>query len=154
MTLTTELKEQLFGQISNDPFIMLVTLSSDDFSTLYFANNTEEIVSRGNTYQAFPMSIILPTDDGQSVREVSISFDNVALEIIDELRSTIKPINCIVEAVLYSDPDTVQYSIEELKIRDISYNVNTIEAKLYLDDFLNTEMTSERYTPTIYPGIF
>lgn len=154
MPISQELKEQLFGQESNDPFLMLVTLESDDFDTLHFVNNTEDIVSRGNTFIAFPMQIVLPTDDGNTVREVSISFDNTNLEIMNQIRSTINPISCKVEAVLYSDPDTVQYSIEELKIRDIAYNATSLEGRLYLDDFLNTEITSERYTPSLYPGVY
>ncbi len=56
--------------------------------------------------------------------------------------------------VLASIPDAIQISFDELKIQSLSYNKTRITAKLFLDSFLNTEMTSERYTPSLFPGLF
>jgi hypothetical protein len=56
--------------------------------------------------------------------------------------------------VLASIPDVVQMSLSELKIGQVIYNAQTIQAKLYLDDFLMSSLTSEKYTPTNFSGIF
>lgn len=152
--LSPELLAQMFGQVSDDPFLMLVTITHGDFSPIYLVNNTVDQVSRGQNYTAFPMQITLPGDDGETSREVTISFDNVSLELIDELRTVITPMDVKIEMVLASDLDTVQLSLEELKIRNISYNKQRVSAKLYMDSFLNIELTSERYTPSLYPGLF
>lgn len=117
-------------------------------------NNTEDIVSRGNTFTAFPVSIILPVDDGESSREVSIEFDNVSRELINELRSVTDSIDVTLEMILASIPDEVQIELAELKIYTITYNKTKVSGRLIVDNFLNTEMTSERYTPTNYPGLF
>lgn len=145
----------MFGQVSDDPFLMLVTLSHPDFSdTLYLVNNTVDIVSRGITYSAFPMEVSLPPDDGETTREVAISFDNVSLLLISELRSITTPMDVKIEMMLASDPDTVQLSLEELKMRSVTYDKQRVSAKLYMDSFLNVEMTSEKYVPSKYPGLF
>lgn len=145
----------MFAQQSEDPFLVLLTLSHPSFpSSIYLVNNTENIVSNGNTFLAFPMKIVLPRDDGETTREVNIEFDNVSLELIDELRTVTDFIDVKLEMVLASDPDFVQMSIEELKIQSVSYNKSRVSARLFMDSFLNTELTSEKYSPTNYPGLF
>ena len=152
--LSQTLLTQLFSQNSNDPFLMLVTLSHNDFDNIYFVNNTEDVVSGGITYSPFPMKISLPVDDGETLREVAIEFDNVSRELIDELRSVTDLIDVNIKMVLNSNPDYIEIELDELKIRNVTYNKETVQAKLFMDDFLNTELSSERYTPANFPGIF
>ena len=153
--LSPELLAQLFAQESNDPFLMLVTLNHSSMpSPLYFCTNSVNVISRGITFIPFPMSIVLAPDDGESNREVQMTFDNVSREIIDELRSVTDPISVTIEMVLASNPDYVQIVLEDLKIKNISYDRQRISAKLYLDTFLNVGMTSEDYTPQNFRGLF
>ncbi len=152
--LSNQLLAQLFSQESSDPFLTLVTLSHDDFATIRLVNNTEDIVSRGDTFTAFPMRIGLPSDDGEKAREVTLDFDNVALDLINEIRTVTTPISVKLEMVLASIPDDVQIAFEELKIQSLSYSKTRVSARLFLDSFLSTEMTSEKYSPLIFPGLF
>lgn len=154
--LSPQLLAQLFAQESEDPFLVLLTLSHSTFaSPIRFVNNTQDIVSRSNTYLSFPFMINFPMDDGETERQVSISFDNVGLTLINPLRSITagERIDVKVELVLASIPDAVQMSLEDLKISNISYSMSRVQATLVMDDFLSTEL-GERYTPTLYPGLF
>lgn len=152
--LSPALLAQLYAQESDVPFLMLVTLTHPSFTTIRLVNNSENIISNGDTYSAFPMRIRLPLDDGESTREVQIEFDNVSLFLIDELRTVTSPIEVKVDMILSNNPDEVQLSLEDLKMRNVTYNKQTVSAKLYLDSFLNIELTSEKYTPKLYPGLF
>ena len=152
--LSPALLAQLYAQESDVPFLMLVTLTHPSFSTIRLVNNSEDIVSNGETFIAFPMRIRLPMDDGESTREVSIEFDNVSLALIDELRTVTSPIDVKVDMILSSNPDDIQISLDELKMRNVTYNKQIVSARLYLDSFLNVELTSERYSPKLYPGLF
>ena len=152
--LSNKLLAEFYGQESSDPLLTLFTLSDPSFSTIYLVNNSEEIVSNGNTFLPFPVSITLPTDDGESRKEVQIEFDNVSLELIGQLRAVKNPIECNLAMILASSPDDIEIELDELKIRNIKYDSNTIKATLYMDDFMNTEMTSEKYGPSNFPGIF
>jgi len=153
--LSPQLLAQLYAQESNDPFLTLVTLSHPSFpQDIRLVNNQVDIVSRGDTYLAFPISIKLPMDDGESAREVSLEMDNVGLTFIDELRTVTDLIDVKLEMVLASLPNDVQMSFEDLKISSLSYNKTKISARLFLDNFLNTELTSEQYTPKNFRGLF
>ena len=153
--LSNELIAQLFSQESEDPFLTLVTLTHASFDApIRLVNNTKDIVSRSNTYMAFPMKIRLPIDDGETAKEIAIQFDNVSLELIEEVRSVTTRIGVKLEMILASMPDVVQMSQEDLFISSISYNARSISARLVMDSFLNTEMTSERYNPSNFPGLF
>lgn len=153
-TLSPELLAQIYYQESDDPFLMLVTISHNSFATIRLVNNSENIISRGNTFQAYPMKIRLPVDDGQTSREAQIEFDNVGLELLNEIRSVTTYIDVKIELVLASDPDEVQISLEELKIQSVTYDKQKVSARLFLDSFLTTSLPSERYSATNYKGIF
>jgi hypothetical protein len=154
-TLTPALLSQLYSQESNDPFLTLITLNHSSFSApIRLVNNSVDIISRTNTFTAFPVRITLPADDGETAREVSIEFDNVSRELINEIRQVTDSIDVTLEMVLASIPDEVQIELAELKIYSISYNKTTINAKLAFDTFLNIEMDAEKYTPTNFPGLF
>ena len=100
------------------------------------------------------MKITLPTDDGETARQVNLEFDNVSLFLVEKLRSVSTNIEVKLEMILASIPDAVQISLEELKIQSVTYDSKVVKASLFLDDFLQTELTSEKYSPTNFPGIF
>ena len=151
--LSAEVKAQIFKQESEDPFLTLLTLSGTGFE-YRLVNNSVDVVSRGELFTAFPMKIRLPVDDGESAREFQIDFDNASLLLLRALRSVTEPINCEIEMILASLPDVVQISIGDLLIRSISYDETKVSAKIVLDNFLTIGMPSERYTPSLYPGMF
>jgi len=153
-SLSPELLRQLYAQESDDPLLLLVTLTHESFSPIYLVNNVESIVSNGKTFEAFPMIIRLSADDGENQKEVQISFDNVGLDLIDEIRTVVTPISVSIDMVLASDPDSIQTSIGDLKMRSVIYSASRITAKLYYDSFLNVELTSEKYTPDTFAGLF
>lgn len=151
--LSNELKAQIFAQQSEDPFLTLVTLTGPSF-TFRLVNNSKNIISNGQTFMAFPMKVRLPVDDGESARDFQIEFDNASLLLISSLRSVTSPINCQIDMILASMPDVIQMSVTDLLIRSIVYDKSRVSAKIVLDNFLAVAMTSERYTPIAYPGMF
>jgi len=154
--LSNSLLAQLYAQESDDPFMILFTLNHSSWgSPIYLVNNTESIVSNSVTFSPFPVMVTLPSDDGESAKVVGIEFDNVSQELVDEIRAvTDAGIEVTIQMVLSSDPDTVEIEIGELKLKSVSYNADKISGQLVLDDFLNTGLPSEKYTPNTCPGIF
>jgi hypothetical protein len=153
-TLSPELLAQLFSQESEDPFLILVTLSHTSFGDIHLVNNSRAVVSNGVTFDALPMKIRFPVDDGESAREFTIEFDNVSLELIVQIRSVTTAIGVKLEMILASMPDVIQMSQEDLLISSIAYSPQKISAKIGLDSFLNGGLTSESYDPTNFPGLF
>lgn len=151
---TTQLLNEFYGAQSGDPLLSLFTLTHASFGTLRFVNNSVDIISRGETYTSLPIRVTLPADDNEKAKEVQVQFGNVELELIDEFRTVTTPIDVKLELILASAPDTVEYELDELRLRSINISPRTIVARLIMDDFLNTAVTSERYSPTNFPGIF
>jgi len=100
------------------------------------------------------MKIRLPVDDGETVRDFAIEFDNASLELIEEIRSVTSQIGIKLEMILASMPDVVQMEQADLKIITLNYNATKITARVVLDSFLSVELTSEKYNPSNFPGIF
>jgi len=145
---------QFYGQVSDDPLLTLLTITHPSITTVRLVNDIVNIVSRGDTYVAIPFKMTPPKDTEDARREAELTLDNVSLELVDELRAVTTPMSVKVELILASLPNVVQVSYDELKIRSISYDKNSIRATLFMDDFLNTEMTSEKYGTDLYPGLF
>lgn len=152
--LSPQVLAQLYCQESDDPFLTLVTISHSSFSDIRLVNNTQNITSNGLLYTSFPIKIGLPVDDGETARELTLTLDNVGLDLVDAIRTVTDPMDVKIEMVLASIPDEVQISFTELKIQTISYNKTGITARLFMDGFLNTEISGEKYVPSLYPGLF
>ena len=152
--LSNDLLKQMFASQSEDPFLLLLTLSHESFDTIYLVNNSEDIVSRGNTYLSFPMEIQFPVEDGETARQIQVQLDNVSLELITQIRTVSTPIQAKVEAVLASKPNIVEIAAGELELKQVSYNAIRIIGTLTYDDFLNVGLTSEKYEPQNFRGLF
>lgn len=152
--LSEDLRKQLFGQESEDPFLTLVTLSHANFSTIRLVNNYDDVTSRGHVYTAYPFRINMPPDDGESAKTAQIEIDNTTLEFIDEIRSSTTPIDVKIEMILASKPNIVQLELPMLKTGSVVYNTQSLVVTLVMDGFLQTSLDAERYTPSLYPGLF
>ena len=157
--MPNDLKLSLISQMlrpnSPDAFLTLMTMSHPAWAeTIRLVDNSSNIISRGQAFTAFPFKITLPPDDGETAREATVVIDNTSLDIIRKLREVTDEVAVKLEMIISSMPDEVQIAVEDLAIRNISYNTDTITARLAMDNFLQTEMTSEKYTPARFRGIF
>lgn len=152
-SLTSTLKQQLFAQESTDPLLTLLTIYFPS-ETIRLVRNNEDIVSRGNTFSAIWFDINLPNDNGESHQQVTLTIDNVGLELIEHIRTITEPVGILLESVLASARDTVQLTIVDLKLSQITYNAFTISSILIYDDILSTGIPNETYGPLDYPGLF
>lgn len=146
--------QEFFNSHSADPFLTLLTISHNDWQTKRFVRNNEQIVSRGQVYLPLAFDFSLPIDDGETVPAVKISLDNVDLGLVREFRSIEEAPFVKIETIFASRPDQIEIMIEDLKLEQITYDGFKIAGVLTFDDFLNTSIPSDRYTPKDFPGIF
>lgn len=151
--LSIDAFDQVTNEVSDIPLLTLLRLDTGS-EIVYLANNTEEVVSNGNTYIPFYFELVLPKDDGESKSSAQIQFDNVSLDLIDEIRSTTTPLACEIDIVLASNPDFIEISLRDLLIRNIKYDRFKINADLIVDDLLNSKFPADTYNPQEFPGMF
>jgi hypothetical protein len=140
---------------TGEVFLLLVTFNHSSFDTpIRLVNNLEPITSRGNEYMAFPIDMVLPPDDGDTLPTVQITCQNASLELIDEVRSVQGPMSLTIEMIMASSPDYVEASIGDLRVANAQYDKNTIQLTATVDDLLNTSFPKEKYQPGNFPGLF
>lgn len=140
---------------TGEVFLLLVTFGHSSFTNpIRLVNNTESITSRGNLYTAFPIEIVLPPDDGDTLPTVQITCQNVSLELIDEVRSVQGPMSVTIEMIMASSPDFVEASIGDLRVAQAQYDKNTMQLTATVDDLLNASFPKEKYQPGNFPGLF
>jgi hypothetical protein len=143
-------------QLTSSPivFIALLTFSLPGHVPLYVANNSEDVVSRGNTYIAYPFQVVLPNDDSERLPQVGLRIDNVAGEIMEYIRSLPQAPTMLLEVVTNVDFDVVEKSVGFLKLEQVSYNAVEVTGTLTLDNFLTKRFPMSDYDPVHFPAMF
>lgn len=140
---------------TNTAFLVLVTFTDPTDGTKYrVVMNTEDVVSRGNTFTACYFEFVMPPDDDEAPKGVSLSVDNVDLGLVGMLRAVTVPIACLIEVVITETPDTVEIALTDLLMREVEWNESTITGKLISDDPLNLQYPGNIYEPRTFPGMF
>ena len=152
--LSATLIEAVLSQETKEVYLLLITISSDELSyDLRFANNYEDVSSGGETYLGYPFEISLPDDEEKRLPSVQIVIDNVAREIIDEIRTLTAAPTLEMSVVLAGSPDTVEDGPYSLTLRDVSWDKISIRGRLQGDDILNQQY-GEKFTPQYFRGLF
>ena len=155
MSLSDKLVKAALAPETGEVFLMLLTFYHQEFEQpIRLVNNLEDIVSRGDTYVAFPFDLAMPPDDGESLPVVQITAQNATLELIDELRSIQSQMAVRIELILASSPDYVEALVDDMRVSSIQYDKQTIQMTCTVDDLLNTSFPGERYLPSNFPGLF
>jgi hypothetical protein len=154
---TSKARRQSIKQHADDPFIVLLTIDSDelppDVRPIRVARNRKPVVSRGNTYLAYPLAIEEPTDTDQAP-ECAISIANVSRRIGKAVEALITPPACVIELVLASDPDTVERTWLGLSFVEATWDALQLRAKLQYVEYWDEPWPWVRVTPAGFPGLF
>ena len=151
MSLTA--REAMFAPQTMEVFLVLLTISHDDLGTdLRFVYNQEDIESRGEDYIAYPFTISLPDDDGETLARVTLTIDNVDRQIVQAVRMISSAPAVTMEIVLASDPDTVEAGPFNFTMTNAEYNSLTVQGELSHEDILNEGFPGDSFIPAQFPG--
>lgn len=154
-TLSARAVRSALALHSTDAWIVLITLHDPLSGTTYRgALNTEDITSRGNVFTAVYFTFNLPTDNDEAPKGMSISIDNVDLRLVGLLRAITQPLQVTFEIVIAATPDTVEMTLGDMLMREVTWDQSVIEAQLVSDDPLNQAFPGDIYEPRTFPGMF
>lgn len=140
---------------TGEVFLVLLTLSHPDMMVpVRLVSNTEAITSRGQAFVAFPFDITLPQEGTDSIPEVRLTVDNVDRQIMQMLRSLPSAPDVLIEIVLASSPDVVEYDTGTLKLFRVSYDALSIQGTLSAGDFLGEPFPAHSFTRTNFSALF
>ena len=152
MPLVTAIN-QLHGQ---DALLWLLTFSEPNSNVVYRAvSNLEDVVSRGQTFTAIPFEVTLPPDDGQRFQNLQISFANVGrelMQLIREYQPSTPPLVKL-ELVLSDAPDTVEKTIDFMRLESASYDALSITFTLSGSNIFQRKTCQATYDSWEFPGL-
>lgn len=139
-----------------DIWLVLLEITHPSLATPFRAvRNTQDVVSQGKTFYAYPFDITLGDDDAERLPEVKLTIDNVALDLVEMIRTIADPPKVTIWIVLSSQPDVVEIQISNLVLREVDYDSYSINGTLYADDILSTRYPADLITPASgYFGLF
>ena len=156
-TLSTPATQALFAQETGEVFLCLLTISHPALAgPICVVNNTQDIVSRGVTYIAFPFDIILPDEREDQLPQVQLSIQNVDRRIALAVRSLPPGTQASVslEVVLASSPDTVEIQGLGFSLLQVDYDAMTVTGTLSYEWILSEPFPAGVMGPTLFPGMF
>jgi hypothetical protein len=150
----TDLRRHLYAPTTSEALIVLVTLTSEGWTgPIRVAQWPRDVVSRGETFMASPVAIVLPESsrDGLGTGRVALRF--VTGELVALVRTVEHPIRASLEIVRASDPDVVELPAQVLDISEISYSASDMEMSLAAVDLTAQRYPEGQMGPALFPGI-
>jgi len=145
----------LIDQNTDQVFLWLLTITHEATGETHrLVSNIDDIVSRGETYLAFPFEFVLPSDDGESLPEIPIVINYVSDELVALLRKHADGVVVLAEIILASAPDQPEYTIEDLVIKTVTYDAGQVTLTAKVEDLMSQRFPADDFLPRSFPGMF
>jgi|SRR5262245_17190406 len=141
---------------SGEAYLLMATITHPEIpdGVLRVVNNTEPIVSRGETFEARGFLWALPEDADDAGGEIDFGWDNIDQATTDWLRSITTPPDIVIEVIGASDPDVVELAVGDLQLRGASIDASRVMGKLMHEDVMNYRYPADIYSPEEWPGLY
>lgn len=154
-TVSSVTKQAFLKQQTDRVFLVLVELDHADLaSPIRLVNNYENITSNGDVYSAAAFSFTPPVEEDGTIKNSSISFDNVDRAIVEAVRSISSAPTVSVSIIRADAPDTVEAGPWVFYLRGVSYDLHVVAGELYPDNPLRLSASTVSYRNTNFPGLF
>lgn len=154
---SAELKRAVSGTTTDEVFVTLITIGHSSFTEpIRVCDNGENLLSNGETFEAYPFRAPRPDEDKDQLPRPRIQIDNVSPDIIAEIRAadpTEQP-TVTAEIVLASTPSIIERGPYELKLLRVRHDKLEIEGDLGDEDLENEPVVGFSFTPNDFPGLF
>ena len=145
----------VFAAETAEIFLVLLTMEHPDLAQpIRVVHNQQDIDSRGNTYTRFAFLPKFPDNIEGQVPRAELVIDNVSLEIVREIRQLRTAPTVKLEVIRAAAPDTVEMSLPEFYLRNVTWDAETIRGTLSLDNVVQERFPALAFTPAHFPGLF
>lgn len=141
---------------TSEVWVAALRITHPSMEPIRIVNDSIPMVRADGMYLPWAFEVSLPDDNQDANPNVTLTIDNVDLEIANKIRTLEgDPPKCTFEVLLVSQPDRVEVGPFDFSILDASIDMTTIEVKLgYEEDFLNQSVPAQIYSPANSPGLF
>ena len=135
--------------------IHLLTIDHDDMAApVRFCDQLTDVVSRGDTYTAFPCQWQRPPDVDGEMQRIEMVLDNVSRELVQTVRSISTPAAVTIEIVTSAALDTVEWGPGNFEFGGIRMTERELRIQLVAEQLLSEPFPYRIFTPTGFPLLF
>lgn len=155
MTLSAGAKADLAARETDTVFITLITITHAELGTpIRVCNDAIDCVSRGNTFQACTFRFVPPNQDPDTVPRARLQIDNVDRQIVQAIRTITSKPSIMVEVVRDDDPDTVEMTLDDFQLEDVTWDQMFVTGDVTIENFLQEPYPAHAFVPSYFPGMF
>lgn len=150
------IKSELYQQETDVLFVYLLTVNHADLAEpLRFTNNTDNIESNGDLYQAWPFDISLPDQGDDKIPRAQIVFDAADNNMVSVLRSLESQPSISIAIVDVDDPGTIEKSFSNMMVVSQAYTSDySVSLTLGMLDLTQERAQNLRFDKVRFPGLF
>ena len=136
-------------------FLHLLTIETSGGAVLRFADNNQNVTSRGNEFLAAGFAIILPEQTGDSPRPCRLAVDNTDLAVFQTIKQAAgQEVTVTVCVVMADTPDVYERGPLKYRLRNIRATKETIEGEVYDFYLTDRKFPKDTYSPEDFEGMF
>lgn len=146
--------KHLMSQSMDDAVLPLLTLEHDDFDNpirVVSRLKNESVTSNGKEFIAWPFEFDFPGDQSAAGAVFNITIDAVDPTIQQAILEVSGPIKVTLDFVLVSDPNTIEISLTNLVLTNISGDIHKITGECTMKA-LFTEGFGRHARPSTHKG--
>ena len=121
--------------------------------TTFRPDGSTNIVSRGETYIAFPFTPELPTDNEEQPT-ARLRIANVDRRISESLMHLTSPPELAFEIIRSSEPDEVLRRFARFELRNVTWDAIEVAGDLMQATFAAEPWPNIRVVPSLFPSLF
>ena len=136
-------------------FLHLLTIEVAGGAVLRFADNNQNVTSRGDEFIAAGFTLILPEQAGDAPRPCRLAIDNTDLSIFQAIKQAAgRDVSVTVRVVMADTPDICERGPLKYRLRNVRADKETISGEVH-DFYLNDrKFPRDTYAPRDFGGLF
>lgn len=152
--VSAETLKSMMARDTDEVYLLLITIDHPTFTTpIRVVNNTEDVVSNGNTFVALPFEAVLPTPGTPTT---TLKIDNVDREITDALiaadQADGKP-SVTLEIVVAQRPDVVELGPFPMVLDNAPFDQLVVSGELSFGNELDQAYPGGTFNLADYPAL-
>jgi len=144
----------LMARFSKEAWLWLLIIDHADLpAPIRWVRNNEDIISDGETFAKCDFMLTIP-GSGEQSRSARLAMPNVSREIGFALSTMVGAASVTFQAVLASQPDTIELDFPGFKLRNVAWDAMIAEGELRRGEDDREPYPRVRITPGGFPPWF
>ncbi|ETX26578.1 DUF1833 family protein [Roseivivax isoporae] len=157
MALSQTLIRAATAQQTGTLVLVLATFSHPIAGTRRIVNDTADLTSNGEVFEAYPFSVVLMADKPDEQPVMTLQAANISRDVLAYARTAAASgtrATVTIQIVAKDEPNIVGAQYTNLEAVEWRYTLEQITARLAFRSYQSEPFPAESFTPGAFPGLF